>query len=250
MAADHETLVKKCLQDFYERRLQTLNKLKLRQALKKKNPYLFRAIGVVTASEIVGGILTAFMSSSDEGIFGDAYFEPIAKVASGGVVASGAGIDIAIESESTYTAVAVKSGPNIFNSSQSKRMNSEFTELRSRMLKLKKQFDALLGHAYGTRWGEPNQSRIYRIRSGQAFWCELTGDPQFYIKLLDWMGEFPARHRQEYEKAYGKAVNRLTREFLLEFATAEGDIDWVKLLEFNSGVPPKHQAQMAELTDE
>lgn len=64
------------------------------------------------------------------------------------------------------------------------------------------------------------------------------------------MGVFPARHRQEYEKAYGKAVNRLTREFLLEFATAEGDIDWVKLLEFNSGVPPKHQAQMAELTDE
>lgn len=100
-----------------------------------------------------------------------------------------------------------------------------------------------------TAWRRCTSPRIYRIRSGQAFWCELTGDPQFYIKLLDWMGEFPARHRQEYEKAYGKAVNRLTREFLLDFATPEGDIDWAKLLEFNSGVPPRHRGQMAALSD-
>ena len=82
-------------------------------------------------------------------IFGDAFFEPIAKLCSGGTVSPSEGVDVAIETNTVYKAVAVKSGPNIFNSSQAKRQDQEFRSLRSRLLKLHKQFDALLGHAYG-----------------------------------------------------------------------------------------------------
>jgi len=61
--------------------MQRIQQLKLREFLSKKNPYLFRAIGTEKASEIVEDILKAFISSSDEGMFGDAFFEPIAKLA-------------------------------------------------------------------------------------------------------------------------------------------------------------------------
>jgi hypothetical protein len=176
------------------------------------------------------------MSSSDEGIFGDAFFEPIAKAVSGGHVSPSEGIDVAIETAKIYKAIAVKSGPNIFNASQSKRMNDEFASLRSRLLKLHKQFDALLGHGYGRKNADPTSKRIYRIRSGEAFWTELTGDPDFYLKLIRLMRDYPLRHRTAFEREWGKAVNRFERDFLNEFATPDGGIDWEKLVRFNSGM--------------
>ncbi|MDQ3665742.1 MAG: cytoplasmic protein [Acidobacteriota bacterium] len=234
-----EALIRNSLDVFYDRRIRKLSGLKLNDALRKKNPYLFRAVGIQKASEIVERLLRDYMSSSDEGIFGDAFFEPISKLCSKGHVAPSAGIDVAIESQTTYKAIAVKSGPNIFNASQAKRMNDEFCELRSRMFKLHKQFDALLGHGYGRKSGDPTSKRIYRIRSGQAFWQELTGDSDLYLKLIRLMKDYPTKHRIQFEEEWAKAVNRFELRFLEEFATADGGIDWEKLTEFNSGVKAK-----------
>ncbi|MBI5701178.1 hypothetical protein HZC34_04955 [Candidatus Saganbacteria bacterium] len=63
--------------------------------------------------------------------------------------------------------MSVKSGPNQYNSSQKKRQNDEFQTLRSRLMKIKKQFDAILGHGYGRLKTEPSKNRIYRDISGQ-----------------------------------------------------------------------------------
>jgi hypothetical protein len=58
------------------------------------------------------------MSSSEETIFGDAFFEPIVKGVCGGVAAGGQGVDVVVETEDAYTVISVKSGPNWGNSSQ------------------------------------------------------------------------------------------------------------------------------------
>lgn len=231
-----EKLIAKCLLDFYQRRLQRLETLKLKDYLKRKNPYLYKAIGTEKASEIVEEILAAYMIASDEGIFGDAFFEPIAKMASGGTVSPSEGVDIAIETDKRYLAIAVKSGPNIFNASQKKRQNDEFNVLRSRLLKLHKQFDALLGHCYGKLKTEPSKTKVYRDRSGQAFWTEITGDPDFYLKLVRLMRDEPGKHRIIYKKAWGRAVNRFTAEFIKDFCNKDGSINWEKFVEFNSGM--------------
>lgn len=230
-----EALVKAGLRDFYQRRINKLSGLSLRDSLRKKNPYLLRAVGVQKASEIVERLLRDYMSSSDETIFGDAFFEPLAKQVSGGVVSPSEGVDIAVETEHVYKPISVKSGPSIFNASQSKRMNDEFNSLRSRLSKLQKKFDPLLGHGYGRKKGEASKSRIYRIRSGQAFWQELTGDPEFYLKLILLMKDYPAEHRIKFEDEWNKAINRFEKEFLNEFSSSSGEIDWAKLVRFNSG---------------
>src|SRR5574340_302842 len=141
-----EEKIGELLNEFYRRRTEKLEKLDLIGVLKSKNPYLYRALGVETAAETVEGILAAFASSSDETIFGDAFFEPLAKFVSGGQVAPSEGVDIAIETESTYKAIAVKSGPNVFNADSKKRQGENFSALRKRMAKLKKQFDPVVGY--------------------------------------------------------------------------------------------------------
>ena len=234
-----EKLIARCLEDFYNRRLQRLETLKLKDYLNRKNPYLYKAIGTEKASDIVEEILSAYMIASDEGIFGDAFFEPIAKIASGGTVSPSEGVDIAIETGKKYLAIAVKSGPNIFNSSQKKRQNDEFNTLRSRLLKLHKQFDALLGHCYGKVRTEPSKTKIFRDRSGQAFWTEITGDPDFYLKLVRLMKDEPSKHRVIYKRAWEHAVNRFTAEFIKDFCNGDGSINWEKLVHFNSGMKEK-----------
>ncbi|MBI5302087.1 MAG: hypothetical protein HY868_08125 [Chloroflexi bacterium] len=164
------------------------------------------------------------------------FFEPIAKAVSGGVVSPNEGMDIQIETQDRYIAISVKSGPNPFNSSQVKRQSDEFETLRRRVAKLRKQFDPILGHAYGKKQTPATKAKVYRDISGQAFWEELTGDPEFYQKLIDLMEEeIIKKHRQEYRSAYQKAVNRYVREFTNDFCQDDGTIDWAKLLHFNSG---------------
>lgn len=229
-------LIAQSLDDFYRRRTQKLATLKLKQILLRKNPYLYKAIGTRQAQEIVQGILQAYLSSSDEGLFGDAFFEPIARIVSGGTVSPSEGVDVAIETEDRYIAIAVKSGPNPYNASQVKRQSDEFASLRRRVIKLRKQFDPVLGHAYGKKQTLPSSRQIYRDVSGQKFWQEMTGDSDFYLKLVRLMNaEVIKKHREEYQANYDDALNRYVREFTIEFCDENGTVDWEKLVRFNSG---------------
>ena len=229
-----QSLISKCLQDFYERRVRKLEKLRLKDFLRRKNPYLFRALGTQRAQDVVEPILTAYIGASDETMFGEAFFEPIARIAAGAKVSDAEGVDFIIESEGRVLAVALKSGPNIYNASQKKRQSQEFSALRNRLYKLHKQFDPMLGHAYGRARAEPTKDLIYRRRSGQAFWAEVTGDPDFYLKLVRLMKEEPAKHKQKYAPAWDAAVNKFTAEFVKDFCFPNGQIDWEKLVRFVS----------------
>lgn len=229
-----QTLISKCLQGFYERRVRKLEKLRLKDFLRRKNPYLFKALGTQKAQDIIEPLLTAYIGASDETMFGEAFFEPIARIAVGAKVSDAEGVDFIIESEDRFLAVALKSGPNIYNASQKKRQSQEFSALRNRLYKLHKQFDPMLGHAYGRARTEASKDLVCRRRSGQAFWAEITGDPDFYLKLVRLMKEEPSKHKQKYAPAWDAAVNRFTAEFIEDFCFPNGHIDWEKLVRFVS----------------
>lgn len=230
-----EDLIRQSLDEFYRRRIKRLSELKLSEVLRKKNPYLLRAVGALKASELVEEILHAYMSSSDETIFGDAFFEPIARLCSGGTVSPSEGVDVAVETDTVYKAFSIKSGPNIFNASQSKRQDDEFNSLRHRLHKIHKQFDPILGHCYGRRASSRRGKRSYRVISGQALWEELTGDPDYYIKLIELMRDYPYEHRKKFELEWASAANRFVKEFVDNFNNPDGTINWEKLLRYNSG---------------
>jgi len=225
------------LDEFYGSRLKKIDDLKLKTILRRKNPYLFKALNTEKASDLIEQILSAYISSSDETIFGDYFFEPIAKEFSGGVVSPSEGVDVAVETDDRYVAYAVKSGPNPFNSSAKKRQNDEFSSLKSRLLKLRKQYDPVLAYSYGRKITPPKKNKIYREIAGQAFWEELTGDSEFYLKLITLMGDIPRKHMQKYKPQWDAAINRLTREFSGEFCLSNGQIDWEKLVKFVSEKP-------------
>lgn len=244
-------LIKERLDVFYDRRISKLSELDLWNTLKSKNPYLFRATGVGTVGEIVEELLQAYLSSSDEGIFGNAFFEPIAKRVAGGADTNEVGLDAIIETDTEYIALQIKSGSNWGNADQQRRLKQNFKEAKDRFLnrKIEKEFKAVLGICYGRTKGEPNDKRIHTIQSGQAFWEQITGDPNFYLDLLHYMEDYPYIHRRDYKVAWDKAVNRFIKKFSDDFADEDGNINWNKILEINSGKNPPKKPRQKKVKD-
>lgn len=77
-----EKAVADALAEFYLKRINKLDSLKLSTILRGKNPYMFCAIGIADADEFIDKILNAYVSSSEETLFGNVFFEPVAKAVS------------------------------------------------------------------------------------------------------------------------------------------------------------------------
>ena len=71
---------------FYSTLIDKIDGLDIKKVMKRKNPYLYRAKAMQSASEIVESVLNAFVTSSEETIFGNCFFEPIAIAASQGTL--------------------------------------------------------------------------------------------------------------------------------------------------------------------
>ncbi len=226
------------LETFYESLITKIDKLDIEKIMKRKNPYLYRAKAMQNASEIVESVLTAFVSSSEETIFGNSFFEPIAIAVSGGSKALAEGVDLMIENkeENTIYAIAVKSGTSVFNADSKKRQEQNFMAASKLAQQAKARYEAYIGYCYGKKKesgrGKP---KLYRELAGKEFWEELTGDSDFYKKIIIFMGTLPEQYVEKYKESYNKAANRLVREFANKFCSNDGSIDWEALVEFNSG---------------
>lgn len=225
------------LELFYDTLVRKIDSISINELMKRKNPYLYRAKAVQTASDIVESVLSATISSSEETIFGNCFFEPLAIAASGGQKALAEGIDIMVQNDARneITAIAVKSGTAVFNSDSKKKQEQSFTAASKLAGQAKKAYRAIIGYGYGRKMSNGRgRIKLYEELAGQKFWKELTGDSEFYIKIIEYMGKKPEEYINRFKESYARASNRLVRDFLVKFCDDNGQIDWVKLLEFNS----------------
>ncbi len=254
-----ENKIGELLDVFFTKRIEALSKLKLRTKLSAKCPYLMKAIGVADAGEIVEEILDAHISSSDETIFGNDFFEPLAKwvaeqaystVPGTTVQVSGSpGVDISIEHPDRNEAIAVKSGTRVFNAQSRKKQAEEFQTLFRVLAKTRKAFEPLVGYCYGRKTQRKNSPSPFSEMAGQAFWSHLTGEEDFYLRIVDLMRDKPRHYRDAYQAAYNKAKNKFVKEFAEDFLSADGSIDWVRLTQFNSGKEKPRREKRAALTE-
>lgn len=223
------------LTEFYTALTKTLDSIDVDKILKRKNPYLYRAKGINSASQIVEGILAAYISSSEETVFGNCFFEPIAIVVSGGQKAVSEGIDITVDKDNTIYSIAVKSGTSVFNADSRKRQEQNFQSAQKRAQQAKKAFQPVVGYGYGKKKTKAGCEKFYLELAGKDFWTWLTGDQDFYTKIITFMGTRPDTYVKEFEEAYNRASNRMIREFTIKYCNNDGAINWNALIEFNSG---------------
>lgn len=226
------------IQEFHGKRIEKLKKLKLKQVLKRKNPYLFKAKNVITAEQLVKGILDAHLSSQEEGIFGE-FLEKLAifvnKKVFNGRKSSAEGIDLKFKKDGVHYIVSIKSGPNWGNSSQIKRLISNFKKA-TRILRTNRKTTnviAVNGCCYG-RYGSYDKGDYIKI-CGQDFWYFISGDEDFYKDIIEPLGQKAKLNNELFDIEYGKVVNKFSMQFMKKFCEDDGSINWGKLVEFNSG---------------
>jgi hypothetical protein len=225
------------IDEFHLNKVKILKMMSLGGVLKHKNPYLFKAKDLNTAPELIIDILNAYLSSSEEKVFGD-FLERLAIFvsgkASGGYKSSAPGVDLEFEDSGIHYLVSIKSGPNWSNSSSK----------REQILNFKKAVTVLgqsdpttsikpvIGICYGK--AKTTFDGFYTNIMGQSFWKLISGDDNFYTRIIEPIGYKAKEHNDVFEQEKNKVINMFTKEFLDLFCD-EGVINWEKLVEFNSG---------------
>jgi conserved hypothetical cytosolic protein len=222
---------------FHIKRIENINKLKLSQVLKRKNPYLFKAKYMQTSEQIIRGIVDAHISSNEETIFGN-WLEGLAIFINnevyGGYKSGITGIDLEFNKDNIRYIVTIKSGSNWGNSSQIKKMLSDFKTAKKILRTSNSQINvvAINGCCYGMD-RNPDKGEYFKY-CGQEFWYFISGEENLYIELIDPLGYKAREKNEDFMLSYTQMVNKFTREFSNSFCKKNGDIDWKKLVEFNS----------------
>jgi hypothetical protein len=222
---------------FHERRSQFLENAKLEKILCRKNPYLFKAKNILTAGDLVKGILDAYLSSQEEAMFGD-FLEGLAIFICGQVYAgrksAAEGIDLEFEKDGIKYIVAIKSGPNWGNSSQIRKMKENFRKaiqtLRSSGAKAR--IEAINGCCYGRI--KKAEKLEYQKICGQRFWEFISGDANLYLDIIKPLG-FKAKEKNErFNVSYSNLINNFTQEFIKTYCLEDGSINWDLIVKINS----------------
>jgi hypothetical protein len=228
-----ERFVERQVTEFHERRAANVESLKLLQVLGAKNPYLFRAKNIQSASEMIEALLDARLSSAEEGLFGG-FMEALAVFVSeekcNGRKSGITGIDIELDRDGVRYLIAVKSGKAWGNATQHKKLRDNF----STAVKVLKQNKAMgeiqptLGICYG-RFRTVNNGAFLHI-GGQSFWELISGEPDLYMDIIEPIGYRAKEFNDEFHTKRANAMNRMVREFTERFCSVDGAIDWPKIV--------------------
>lgn len=220
---------------FHQGRLSAVEGLTLRKLL-DKNPYLFRAKNLLTASDVVASWLEAFLSSSEEEHFGQfleglAVF--VAEQTSGGHKSTAKGVDLEFAREGTYYVVSIKSGTRWGNASQ---WNDLAQDLRDAVIRVRQSarpvnIQPVLGICYGKTRTVHMRRRGFLKVVGQNFWYLISESKSLYTEIIEPIGYRAKEHNDAYGEAKASQVNRLTKAFIDTYCNDAGAINWPKLVE-------------------
>ena len=229
--------VNKNISMFHNSKLEKLKEVKLKELLKKKNPYLFKAKNISVAGDLVKGILDASLSSSEDALLGK-FLEELAVFISsktcGGRKSPATGIDLEFKKKGVLYLVSVKSGTSWGNSQQQKKQETDF-QTAVKVLKQSKRVkhvEPVLGICYGKV--KTSYVRGYLKVVGQNFWYLISENENLYTDIIEPLGYRAKEHNAKFRREKSKIINIFTKEFFDRFCD-DGAINWRKLVEFNSG---------------
>lgn len=146
-----------------------------------------------------------------------------------------AGIDLEFDNNGVRYIVAIKSGPNWGNSSQIAKMRSDY-KTASKTLRTSNSrlhIIAVNGCCYG-KDSNPDKGDYFKY-CGQRFWELISGNSELYAEIIKPLGYKAKERNMEFSDSYAQMINKFTNEFFNNFCKSTGEIDWDKLVKFNSG---------------
>lgn len=226
------------IEELYSEKFRKLEKLKLDDILYRKNLYLFKSKYLKSPEDLINSIIEAFISSSEETTFGN-FLEKLAIYVSqtleNGKKSTATGIDLEIDRSGIRYLIDIKSGPNWGNSSQITKMLENFRKanktIRTSGSGIRAEF--INGCCYGVD-DNPDKGEYLKL-CGQRFWEFITGDAEFYLKIIEPMGLNAKERSEKFLKLFDEKLIQFSQVFYSNYVKAN-KIDWEKLIKTNSGI--------------
>lgn len=232
-----ETYVNENIVVFHQRRANTLEDLDLKRLI-KKNTYLFKAKNITTANDLISSLLDAFLSSSEEEIFGD-FLEGlalyIAQTTCGGHKSTAPGVDVEFIRNNTHFIVSIKSSTNWGNSSQQDKLERDLKVATARVKQSHQNANVqpVLGICYGK--ARTSFIRGYMKVVGQNFWYLISENKELYKEIIEPIGYKAKEHNEKFLLDKSRIINKFTKAFIDEYCDSTGAINWAGLVEHNCG---------------
>lgn len=71
---------------------------------------------------------------------------------------------------------------------------------------------------------------------GQRFWEFISGENELYTEIIEPLSHKAKEKNDDFVKSYSQMINKFTKEFSNIFCMNNGEIDWDKLVRFNSAI--------------
>ncbi len=233
--------VEKNIGEFHKARITKLQSINLRELLKRKNPYLFKAKNIVTAGQMVESLASAYMSSAEESIFGN-WMEGLAKFVANkvysGYKSAAEGIDLEFDKEGIHFFISVKSGPSWSNSTSMKKQKEQFVKAVNIF---KTSCDKVVPTMCieGCCYGNDNKgytNSTHEKYCGEKFWTLISGEPTLFVDIVEPLGFKAKEKNDEYIAEYGKMINKITKDFLNNYCNEDSSINWDKIVRLNAAI--------------
>jgi len=241
---DFEDFVSKQANQFFQQRIHVLEYLTLPQII-SGNPYLLTFSGhrLFDASCLIEMWLGTTLLANDTLLF-DKFLENTAillfthlfqwrKLSQTEQV-------IALETPKNLQVAYVKARVNSV-APLSTRDSIESLQIQARQLE--NTSNKLVHPILGICWGPDETVNLQdlRIISGRSFWSLIANGTRLFDEILATFSSSTLKHSEIYEYKKAATLNKLTREFIERFCNADGAIDWLRLVEFNSGNLDLHE---------
>lgn len=226
--------------EFHEKKLKKLKGLTLETILRRKNPYLYRAKGAITANDLVEAVLDATISSGEETVFGN-FLERLAificSKTFGGKKSSTKGLDLEFSRNNKHYIVTIKSGPSWGNSGQIEKMQENFKRVKRTLRTSGGMRDTEIMAVEACCYGADDKpdKGDYQKLCGQRFWSFISGREDLYRELVEPLGETAQEQTKDLLELRARKLNLFTAAFLKDYCR-NGAIDWDKLVRYNSGI--------------
>jgi hypothetical protein len=209
-----DKFIKNCLEKYTDRRITNISEHTFREVIYRKNPYLLAANGIEDIDTLVDDLITQYIKTSDETIFGQEVFEEIAIYVSDGVKSGYKSVDIEIRKNGfMIELVSVKSGPYIFNSSSKKKQDDHFISHTKILQSKDRAVRSIVGYCYGRKKKNGKSSKyIFEEYAGQDFWKEISGDENLYVLIMDLIRKHSKSISDTVNKEIEKTRKRWTEE--------------------------------------
>lgn len=224
------------LERLHTKLINTLKSLNLSDLIRHKNLFYLITKDTGNAFDIVKSLVDDYLFSQQE-IFINEFLKQMVIAIATQVYntreSTCEGIDIELTKDEIEYFITIGTDPNpVSNIVINKVIESFANAKRSKSMDTS---GAPIKIVYGCFYGIDNQidKDDYLTFCGQRFWEFISGDPDFYLEIIEPIRNLSAMKNDEYYVEYSRLLNIFTAEFLCDFCQ-DGVIDWPKIVKINS----------------